>query len=737
MSMNQFDQQIRVTPGAVETMVRGGMAASTSVKSSPILPKIIVQTFPYTIAIPESPYGDRRVFCTGSNELYVYDGTHHVRAIVLDKEFYSAKIVGIENIRTASTFVQVNGYITSQANLDQDEPTLCLTAIEILRAKSLRVKTIVRSDKSIVGTTLLGTEPPTGEPYRLTQGRVMGGKIADFLLNIAPFLSYEALSGCYKEQATSLGMTADKSTGSATDDTDDTFTYNDNDCWKHTSRKLQIVSNFLSRHQAMVTLANSSTISETTAGLPTPVALHKSMLESFVLSQMDRQKASLSSNVARAQASLATQIVQQHHEVLDQMIKNKHPWMNPATDDINLAMLNWCHSKLCQGLIPDAGMLRTKTVRVGTTSFVHNGNIEDIVSQLLSSLHTLRIRLMHQFYQRTQLPVGGVTTFAAATTAAALSQKHQQQRKDNESFNRTVEQQQLLASLTYAAAVFMGLIDTHSYSDGNGRLSRIVVNWVLHHQIHNPFVINFFATPSQRAEYASAICRTRRNICLVPCGNVPDDLLLEAYERVGALSPMVELILDRLYKVVAEFKKLSLDKISSHTEQEQERAARKFRERAATGTCQICFDANPNIATLCCGNAVHLNCIAQWLSSNSSCPQCRSEIPRLERRNVNVDELSDDAIQRLMLTNLGPMLDQFRRDYDMENGNGATVDDFFTESINDTEEVEDDEIVSTEERSQFCANCHLNRAAVECANSLCGRCCGTHGEEYCFRHSSS
>jgi hypothetical protein len=32
---------------------------------------------------------------------------------------------------------------------------------------------------------------------------------------------------------------------------------------------------------------------------------------------------------------------------------------------------------------------------------------------------------------------------------------------------------------------------------------------------------------------------------------------------------------------------------------------------------------------LCCGKSIHLNCLAEWLKSNSSCPQCRSNLPPL------------------------------------------------------------------------------------------------------------
>ena len=52
----------------------------------------------------------------------------------------------------------------------------------------------------------------------------------------------------------------------------------------------------------------------------------------------------------------------------------------------------------------------------------------------------------------------------------------------------------------------------------------------------------------------------------------------------------------------------------------------------------ICLDEKPNIATLCCGNAIHLNCCAEWLSGNNKCPICRHEMPSISGRVVRALE---------------------------------------------------------------------------------------------------
>jgi hypothetical protein len=95
--------------------------------------------------------------------------------------------------------------------------------------------------------------------------------------------------------------------------------------------------------------------------------------------------------------------------------------------------------------------------------------------------------------------------------------------------------------------------------------------------------------------------------------------LVHAHEAAGALGPLVDLILDRLAKTIGEFEKVVLTKSRLVSEETEARAAKAVRDRERAGTCLICFDDNPNIGTLCCGKAVHLNCVAQWLSQNNSC----------------------------------------------------------------------------------------------------------------------
>ena len=47
--------------------------------------------------------------------------------------------------------------------------------------------------------------------------------------------------------------------------------------------------------------------------------------------------------------------------------------------------------------------------------------------------------------------------------------------------------------------------------------------------------------------------------------------------------------------------------------------------------CMICHEEGPNIATLCCGAAVHLNCMAKWLADAPQ-PSCIRSYLRTQLR---------------------------------------------------------------------------------------------------------
>ena len=57
----------------------------------------------------------------------------------------------------------------------------------------------------------------------------------------------------------------------------------------------------------------------------------------------------------------------------------------------------------------------------------------------------------------------------------------------------------------------------------------------------------------------------------------------------------------------------------------------------------ICLDERPNMATLCCGNAMHFNCCAEWLSRSNKCPICRQEMPPISRQVIRALEEPEET----------------------------------------------------------------------------------------------
>ena len=190
--------------------------------------------------------------------------------------------------------------------------------------------------------------------------------------------------------------------------------------------------------------------------------------------------------------------------------------------------------------------------------------------------------------------------------------------------------------LLFAAVAMFGIVDIHPFIDGNGRLSRVVANYALKQL---PFPINLFATPAQRNEYVVAIERTR-HVLSANCayGDVSRDDLIQVIKYTGVFGSLVQLLIDRVARASTALAALWEEKSGLAAEAAEAKAARRVRERASRGTCMICLDEKPNIATLCCGNAIHLNCCAEWLSGNNKCPICRHEMPSISGRVVRAME---------------------------------------------------------------------------------------------------
>jgi fido (protein-threonine AMPylation protein) len=522
--------------------------------------------------------------------------------------------------------------------------------------------------------------------------RTSGGVAANFLLDRAPLFSDAQLAG---RDAFRLGWAdSDAFQSGAVLDT----------------RKAG--KDFCLHHSAMKTLHESSTTETTERAARN----YMSAVREFASAQLDRQKASLTTNAGYEAADRATLVADQYRTALEAALAHAD-----AKQDLTVDALKQWHGLLCSGgLVPEAGRLRTKKNRAGNTDFLPAEQVPLELDKFCKAVRALGCRLA-----------------------------------DNNS------------AATFAAAVCFGVLDIHAFSDGNGRLSRISTNWALR-RAGLPFVINLFATPAQRREYVTAIEMTRRNLSIVPRGNVDEETLLDVTAHSGLLLPLESLIMDQISRAAAECSKLVAEKSLLVSEEQEARAARHFREKAAAGSCLICFDDFPNVATLCCGKAVHLNCMAKWLTENESCPQCRADLPALPPRlaapvhrqeldNASNDTSMDDpVIVNAAVEDTTDFVDTIE-DPAYDTTDDTTVEppsipvvvndavEDTTEFVDTTEDPADDTVDDTTVEPPHippparrelpeCEYCR-NRAAADCSNACCGRCCVLHGHFQCVRHN--
>lgn len=410
----------------------------------------------------------------------------------------------------------------------------------------------------------------------------------------------------------------------------------------------------------------------------------------FAQSQLVRQAASLSSNRSKQDTSENEEIVIKNHL---SALKMALDYGGPLTCETLCA---W-HRTLCAGLIPTNGVLRSTGVRCGSRSFCPPAQVRTLMTQFL-------VKVQDTIGRYDLLP----------------------QRK--------------------AAAVAVWFLSIHPFTDGNGRMGRILCNWMLK-RCGYPFSLALCSTPQQRTHYIAAIKNCQDAGDTVAFSAFLVEVALHAWEEVNSLTKLAE-----ANRMQTKLNDAMRDAIRG------ERAAARLRG------CMICLEDAPNVATLCCGAAVHINCLGDWLSStqNPMCIQCREPLPHAPPRppapapaaaapaaaddddtTNDSDTASDHGTETETDAIVPPPVAPGPVDDDTTSDVHDVDDD--TEEDDDTEvappETEEDDAEDNTARAQRvvdsrrrCEVCN-NVAAAGCINNRCGRCCLTHsGGAFCQRH---
>jgi fido (protein-threonine AMPylation protein) len=662
---------------------------------------------------------------------------------IFDGEFETEALVYITNgndidaarrgrgTGTRPCIIKVNGYVTSEANYNKIGPGtptsfLCITSFETVASE------------------------PSGSVHNLNSTifipppkRIIGGNAGSFFQEVISCFTDEELCGLSVSGAFASGSQLDPSIA-------------------------EKISLFLTNYHAMRTLSQMTvTVTETpqqeNADKSTRCNYIKAVKE-FSESQLQLQIASLTKNAGKHDAEGASTLVQRYSSALSMALSHAR---DPRQQHLTIGILCEWHRELGGGgLIANAGRIRDKQVKAGITTFTHKDHVREELEKLILVLGELEVR------------AGAYSSSGGGAGGGAL----------NGNGNRNVNLQQAYGSAVFAAAALFGICDIHPFDDGNGRLARIVSNWALA-RTGFPFVINFFASLFQRTEYINAIQKTSRNIQLVCFGNVSVDVFSTIRRLIGPLKPLVDLTLDRVHKAVVECKKIIAEKSRLESEEMEASAAKKFRDTAAAGCCLICMDINPNIATLCCGKAVHISCIATWLSQKLECPHCRVSFPSMPEREPRPRSPVQDDAQDTMSTfstdeeegstfsieyipeedstsvievdepaehipaepadsntddhDAGSVFDELDDTTmdDHDAGNVFDVPDDTSSNDNTSSDDDTDDTYPQDESPQRPAQLRCsysscrNLAANKCGNDACGSCCQMFGQYRCARHN--
>lgn len=592
---------LSITPNAVESLVSFSHSSGKDkvTLDNDLVVRIRVEAVESTdsVCTIDRPPHDQLLLAT------LDDGTHTLPVMVLNDPRNEALQAYLNNAFTkgpAWMVAIVRGMVATDGHNPRYEldPIICLTTIVILSTLSpqsgIDAGAPYRCPHKF-SETLHSPSKTMPTSSSNSTARVRAGTIGSFLDHTLPFLTTDEFVRCHDTNLQRLLLAERTSHDKESDDTVQKSIISLN---QHAEQ----VQTFLTRHSAMITLQTSQ---------PTEHAVqnYNNALREFSSSQLDRQKASLATNAGREAADRAHLITQQYNAALEEAMGLGTTGSKQKDVLTSERLLQW-HSILLEDLHSEAGRIRSKTVRAGNTVFCRPKDICSELDKFCQALTNLQQRLH----------LGA--TSAGNTPTTATNAWH---------------------AVLFAAVAMYGIVDIHPFADGNGRISRIVANWALK---AFPFTINLFATPAQRAEYVLALEATRHLLSLSNQkkvhGTVTSNEILQVTKSSGIFAPLVRLLMDRMGRAVVEFHRVWQEKLGLAAEALECKAARQARERAKEGTCIICLDENPNIATLCCGKAVHLNCIAEWLSGKNSCPCCRSELPSISGRVVRAARNGDN-----------------------------------------------------------------------------------------------
>mmetsp|Transcript_42322 Transcript_42322/g.101937 ORF Transcript_42322/g.101937 Transcript_42322/m.101937 type:complete len:675 (-) Transcript_42322:1417-3441(-) len=422
-----------------------------------------------------------------------------------------------------------------------------------------------------------------------------------------------------------------------------------------------------------------------------------SAVADFTQAQIDRQSVGLQTNTDKESAQGSASVVSSHKNALTVVLLHAenaqmhHPTFEFPKKEF---LFSW-HALMCP-TNRQSGMFRTDEARLGNVVFCPS---KDLSNEITSFGEAMEI-----FYNRW---ADRILMGMAPNCPSPMS--HAKGGADERLVQSTYY------GVALAAVMLYGVTDIHPFADGNGRMARICTNWILRRVLGLPFSVTLTATPQQRTDFVSSLKSGRHWISKVERKEAKPPSDTEFVP--GIFQRIIFMLLHRIAHAVHGCDQLVADKTRAATAIEEARIARVVRDRAAAQQCVICLEDHPNILTICCGHATHLNCLAEWLATATNCVACRKPLPGLQLTNGSSDQADET---------------------DDDNEDGVPIN----ASANPRNDVWNAvltnmlwEAAETSVHDDICGqpNCR-NSANADCDNGMCRRCCILHGEFDCEIH---
>ena len=230
-------------------------------------------------------------------------------------------------------------------------------------------------------------------------------------------------------------------------------------------------------------------------------------------------------------------------------------------------------------------------------SLMSSWSVKDITTPRLCEAHSVLV------------PGGGAVRFAIANVGSTRFVEHVERLNDLlgsfATATRHVIARSDLSPEAKAAWACYNLLALHPFPDGNGRLARALANVVLR-CCDVPFPVGFAAGTTRQ---------------------VYRDALLAGHVENGNTRPLANLLRSRLRRSWDLLERIAARRLAAAQAESVDAAARSAREQTKKdGACVCCLGELPDAAMLCCGAAVHIGCMADWLVKKAECPTCREKM---------------------------------------------------------------------------------------------------------------